>query len=68
MRAENVSIFIAALLLLFLPLTEAGNKERNLWAAILTNNMEDIILLLYNGANPNSRNEVSGHADILCRI
>jgi hypothetical protein len=37
----------------------AGNRERNLWTAILTNNLEDIEKFLDAGAKPNHRNEVS---------
>ena len=43
-----------------LVVASAGNKERNLWTAILMNKIDDIAKHLDNGANPNSKNEVKG--------
>ena len=39
-------------------LTLAGNKDRNLWTAILTNNLVDVEKHLDDGADPNNKNEV----------
>ena len=40
-------------------LISAGNKERNLWSSILTNNLDEVVKHLKDGAKPNHRNEVS---------
>jgi hypothetical protein len=46
------------LCLLTVRIASAGNKERNLWSAILINKIEDVEKHLEDGANPDSKNEV----------
>lgn len=58
MKTPLVKLFLL-LSFLSIRITNAGNKERNLWTAILTNKIEDIKKHLKDGADPNSKNEVN---------
>lgn len=65
MKSLLRSLFFSLLCLLTFRITIAGNKERNLWSAILINKIEDVEKYLKKGADPNCKNAVSGEQHVL---